>query len=697
MTVDPARRPPRDQPADLRRQLRRLRAGGRAALARAALGRQLHDALLLAGRHRQPRERLVLLQHRVAARSRHAPRRLDGRSLHRRDARRGRRDAPDRAADRLDAEGPRAPLGLLGRRSTAPQQSTECTVTGYPPWCQPDAGNGITPTARRSPATTRTTPRARSAPTSSPAGWQHIAGRVGTAAAGGVRFFALDNEPTSGTRRTATCTPRPLSYDEIWQRTVDYASAIKAQDPAAQVLGPVALGLVRVLLVGARRLRRRRPGSRGARRRPLPRVVPAAGPRLRGRPRRAPRRLPRHPLLPAGRHVALSDDESASAALRLRSLKCLYDPDYVDESWIGSLLRRRRGPHPADEGVDRRALPRHEARDHRVQLGRGRRHQLRARAGRGARDLRPRGRRPRHALGRAGCGHRVEDAFRLYLDYDGAGSAVSGRQRAGDERATWTTLGAYAVAGNGTRLFLLLFNKATGDRDASVSFPAALHWRARLWRFDAANAARARRDDPCPRAAPSPCPCRPARPRWRSTLLDFDDVPVTHPFYDFVMTVEDDGVSAGCGRGDFCPDASVTRAQMAVFLLKAKLGEHYAPPACDRHGLRRRASRTDFAAAWIEDLAARGITGGCGGGRLLPGRRGHAAADGGLPAEGGARLRLRAARRRRESSTTCPPGDPFAPLDRGALRARRSPAAARHRRCSTARVTPTPAGRWRSF
>jgi len=30
-----------------------------------------------------------------------------------------------------------------------------------------------------------------------------------------------------------------------------------------------------------------------------------------------------------------------------------------------------------------------------------------------------------------------------------------------------------------------------------------------------------------------------------------------------------EGISAGCGNGNFCPEVPVTRAQMAVFLVKA--------------------------------------------------------------------------------------------------------------------------------
>ena len=101
------------------------------------------------------------------------------------------------------------------------------------------------------------------------------------------------------------------------------------------------------------------------------------------------------------------------------------------------------------------------------------------------------------------------------------------------------------------------------------------------------------------------------------TLLDFSDVPVSYDFYAFVMTVADDGISAGCGNGAFCPDAPVTRAQMAVFLLKSRFGEHYTPPAATGTAFVDVASDA-FAADWIEDLAARDITVGCGNGKYCP-------------------------------------------------------------------------------
>ena len=54
----------------------------------------------------------------------------------------------------------------------------------------------------------------------------------------------------------------------------------------------------------------------------------------------------------------------------------------------------------------------------------------------------------------------------------------------------------------------------------------------------------------------------------------FGDVPPDHPFFQFVEALEASGITAGCGSGDYCPDAPLTRGQMAVFLAKA-LGLHW--------------------------------------------------------------------------------------------------------------------------
>jgi hypothetical protein len=54
----------------------------------------------------------------------------------------------------------------------------------------------------------------------------------------------------------------------------------------------------------------------------------------------------------------------------------------------------------------------------------------------------------------------------------------------------------------------------------------------------------------------------------------FTDVPTGHPFFQFVEALARSGITAGCGGGNFCPDAPLTRGQMAVFLSVA-LGLHF--------------------------------------------------------------------------------------------------------------------------
>jgi hypothetical protein len=97
----------------------------------------------------------------------------------------------------------------------------------------------------------------------------------------------------------------------------------------------------------------------------------------------------------------------------------------------------------------------------------------------------------------------------------------------------------------------------------------------------------------------------------------FGDVAASHPFYSAVETVLHFDVTAGCAAGAYCPDAPVTRAQMAVFLLKAKMGAAYAPPAATGTVFADVPAGA-FAGAWIEDLAASGVTSGCGGSLYCP-------------------------------------------------------------------------------
>jgi hypothetical protein len=49
----------------------------------------------------------------------------------------------------------------------------------------------------------------------------------------------------------------------------------------------------------------------------------------------------------------------------------------------------------------------------------------------------------------------------------------------------------------------------------------------------------------------------------------FDDVPPPYWAFTHIEALADSSITSGCGGGNFCPDDTVTRAEMAVFLARA--------------------------------------------------------------------------------------------------------------------------------
>jgi hypothetical protein len=96
----------------------------------------------------------------------------------------------------------------------------------------------------------------------------------------------------------------------------------------------------------------------------------------------------------------------------------------------------------------------------------------------------------------------------------------------------------------------------------------------------------------------------------------FADVPCPSTFADWIEALAAEGITGGCGSGNYCPTNPVRRDQMAVFLLKAEHGSSYTPPGCA--GVFPDVPCPSPFADWIERLAAEGITGGCGGGNYCP-------------------------------------------------------------------------------
>jgi hypothetical protein len=97
----------------------------------------------------------------------------------------------------------------------------------------------------------------------------------------------------------------------------------------------------------------------------------------------------------------------------------------------------------------------------------------------------------------------------------------------------------------------------------------------------------------------------------------FADVPPTSPFWPYVEDLATAGVASGCGAGSYCPDAPVTREQMAVFLIKADSGPAFTPPPCTASPFSDMSCGDAFA-RWVRELVARGVTAGCAAGSYCP-------------------------------------------------------------------------------
>ena len=97
-----------------------------------------------------------------------------------------------------------------------------------------------------------------------------------------------------------------------------------------------------------------------------------------------------------------------------------------------------------------------------------------------------------------------------------------------------------------------------------------------------------------------------ALPR-KAVVPTFADVPSNFWAWRFIESLVASGVTGGCGGGDFCPNAYINRAQMAIFVLTARGTP--PPPATG--------TRFDdvppgyWAGPWIEELANEGVVSGC--------------------------------------------------------------------------------------
>ena len=329
-------------------------------------------------------------------------------------------------------------------------------------------------------------------------GWiAHMQATFGTAADGGVKLFTLDNEVMLWNSTHRDVHPQPPTYDEIWGKTVAYAGAIKQQEPNALVTGPVTWGYCDLFTSADDAARgncldgtdRQNHGGLAFVAWYLQQVCAYQiqhGVRLVDY-------LDLH-YYPQGTNVALSDaDDATTAGLRLRSLKELYDPTWVSESWIGQYLGDADNNHYDKPDLIPRArtwiaqycpgtklaiTEYNWGNDNTVSGAVAQAEALAIFAREGV-DLATRWIAP-------DANTQAEKAFAIFLNYDGAGGRVQG-DSVGATSANIDQVGAYAFHGN-ARTFVLLTNKDTVAHDVALSFNASHSTAWKLYGFTGASA-----------------------------------------------------------------------------------------------------------------------------------------------------------------------------------------------------------------
>ncbi|GAA1719309.1 glycoside hydrolase family 44 protein [Nonomuraea bangladeshensis] len=159
----------------------------------------------------------------------------------------------------------------------------------------------------------------------------HLVSQFGTAARGGVPIYELDNEPVLWSSTHRDVHPEAVSYDELGGKSTTTAAAIKAADPSAAVLGPSGWGYCEWVASG------------------VDGCAPGADAAAHGGLNLSQwflKNMKDYSDTHGGKRMLDYFDQHyypqinggkdpESNAWRLRSTRSLWDPTYVEESWIG--------------------------------------------------------------------------------------------------------------------------------------------------------------------------------------------------------------------------------------------------------------------------------------------------------------------------------------------------------------------------
>ena len=467
----------------------------------------------------------------------------------------------------------------------------------------------------------------------------------GSANAGGVQFYALDNEPELWSETHRDVHPIAQSYDELLAKSVDYGEAIKTADPNAKIFGYASFGwsgfwysqkdMDAAALNGYTYFPDY--ATHGNKYQvewyldEMKKYEQNNGTRLLDY-------LDLHFYPQNGVGLATAGD-AATQALRLRSTHALWDPTYQDESWIGGndqpadwqkvrLIPRMKDWVNTYYPGTKLAITEYNFGGLESINGALAQAEVLGIFGREGLDVAALWNYPNPGNDPLGYDQFASlpgaYAFRMFRNYDGNGSKF-GTTSVSANSPDQSQLSIFAAQRNSDNaLTLLIVNKTSSSISSAISianFDAGTS--AQVYEYSGANLnAIVHKAD----VAISGSVINTSFSANSITLLviptssaqSFSDVPVSYWAWQFIERLYSAGITGGCGNGNYCPTAPVTRAQMAVFLLKGIHTSSFTPPAVGVGTGFTDVDTSHWAAAWIKQLAAEAITSGCGSGIYCP-------------------------------------------------------------------------------
>lgn len=225
----------------------------------------------------------------------------------------------------------RSTLAGFSVKKYGAQQSTD-------PW-NSDAGNGIS--AATGKAITGNDPGdagVLNAPSIQRAWVQHLVGKYGAAStATGIKYYTLDNEYSvwRGTHRDVH--PDPVTYDEVWEKIVVYATAVRTIDPTAKICAGEEYGWWAMYFGGLDQANGTSPTNSDYNTHGRVYFYPWLLQKIRAYKQETGIQLVDVITVHGYNDGPVDDDQPATQAQRNRQTRILWDPSYQDPFWYGDI------------------------------------------------------------------------------------------------------------------------------------------------------------------------------------------------------------------------------------------------------------------------------------------------------------------------------------------------------------------------